>query len=105
MTAISRSRLTALAAGAVAVAALVTGCSSGNSGGDTTCKTYLGQSGDEQTETVRAMLKEQDQSTNGLNVNAAKLSATAYCNTIGEPDSKLKDMSSDAGSMLDSFLN
>lgn len=74
------------AATAVVLAVLLSGCGAGNAGGDTTCESYLEMNVDEQTDVVRAWLKDKgDPEANGSTVTINRLSALAFCNTMGRP--------------------
>ena len=80
----------------VVIAALMfSGCSASkviNTGGDTKCKDFTTQDEKKQSEEVSKMLKDKsgaDPST--LEISATRLSAMAYCQTVGKPDSKISE--------------
>lgn len=81
-----------LAAGFTA-AALLSGCSEVTaSGGDTPCKEFTAQSEQEQNEAITEMLKDQNGTDpSGLELNASRIAAVAWCQTAGTPDSKIKE--------------
>jgi acid stress chaperone HdeA len=88
----TRSTMTFLAA-AAAAAALLSGCSGvTNAGGDTKCKDY--QSADEKTqnESITKMLKDEGKNEPAnAELTATRLSITTYCQTVGKPDSTIKE--------------
>lgn len=88
----SISKKLAVAAGLAAAISLA-GCSSViNQGGDTTCKEYLTQDEATQNEAVIKMLKDENQQDpSGLQSTAARNSALAYCKTLGNENSKIKE--------------
>jgi acid stress chaperone HdeA len=88
----SISKKLAMAAGMAAAISLA-GCSSViNQGGDTTCKEYLTQDEATQNEAVIKMLKDENQQDpSGLQSTAARNSALAYCKTLGNENSKIKE--------------
>lgn len=62
------------------------------SGGDTTCKEFLTQDDNAQNDAVTKMLKDENQQEpSGLQTTAAKNSAMAYCKTLGNEKSKIKE--------------
>jgi len=80
--------VTALVVALVATATL-TGCSSQNNGGKTTCGEYRAMSSSKQTAVVTKMLQDEGQSTaNGL-ITLTKLSVSAYCATLGSDSSTI----------------
>ncbi len=88
----SISKKLAVAVGMAAAVSLA-GCSSViNQGGDTTCKEYLTQDEGTQNEAVIKMLKDENQQDpTGLQSTAARTSALAYCKTLGNENSKIKE--------------
>ena len=88
----SISKKLAVAAGMAAAISLA-GCSSViNQGGDTTCKEYLTQDEATQNEAVIKMIKDENQQEpSGLQSTAARNSALAYCKTLGNENSKIKE--------------
>lgn len=75
----------------VFVSVLLTGCS-GSAGGDTTCKTFNGQSSSDQTSTIKSYLKDKGKDPSNMEVAATKLSAKAFCKTAGKDSSKISDI-------------
>ena len=85
-----------IAPAAIAISALlIGGCSASqviNTGGDTKCKDFTTQDEKKQSDEVSKMLKDKsgaDPST--LEISATRLSAMAYCQTVGKPDSKISE--------------
>ena len=80
---------------AAIAAVLIGGCSASqiiNTGGDTKCKDFTTQDEKKQSDEVSKMLKDKsgaDPST--LEISATRLSAMAYCQTVGKPDSKISE--------------
>lgn len=76
-----------------AVALALTGCSKViNEGGDTTCKTFLSQDDQKQTDVITKMLKDEGKKDPAqLEISAARTSATTYCKTLASDNSKIKD--------------
>ena len=83
-------------AAAVAIAALLlSGCSASqiiNTGGDTKCKDFTAQDEKKQDQEISKMLKDKsgNQPTN-LEIDATRLSAQTWCQTLGKPDSKISE--------------
>ena len=83
-------------AAAIAIAALLlSGCSASqilNTGGDTKCKDFTTQDEKKQDSEISKMLKDKsgNQPTN-LEIDATRLSATTWCQTLGKPDSKISE--------------
>lgn len=88
----SISKKFAVAAFAVTAVSLA-GCSDViNQGGDTTCKEFFTQDDNAQNDAVTKMLKDENQQEpSGLQTTAAKNSAMAYCKTLGNEKSKIKE--------------
>lgn len=88
----SVSKKFAVTVGTVAAITLA-GCSSViNQGGDTTCKEFLTQDENAQNDAVSKMLKDENQQDpSGLQTMAARNSSTAYCKTLGNENSKIKE--------------
>lgn len=76
-----------------AAAVSLASCSSViNQGGDTTCKEYLTQDENTQNDAVNKWLKDENQQDpSGLQTTAARNSALAYCKTLGNENSKIKE--------------
>jgi acid stress chaperone HdeA len=80
----------------IVIAALMFGgCSASqiiNTGGDTKCKDFITQDEKKQNEEVSKMLKDKNGAEpNNLEVSATRMSALAYCQTVGKPDSKISE--------------
>jgi acid stress chaperone HdeA len=80
----------------IVIAALMfSGCSASqiiNTGGDTKCKDFTTQDEKKQNEEVSKMLKDKSGAEpNNLEVSATRMSALAYCQTVGKPDSKISE--------------
>lgn len=82
-----------LAIAGAALALSVGGCSNViNTGGDTTCKDFLTQDEAKQNDEVSKMLKDEGKNApSGLELTAARTAALAYCKTLGNESSKIKD--------------
>ena len=78
---------------ALAAATFLSGCSEiTNPGGDTKCSDY--QSNDEKTqnEAITKMLKDEGKNEpSNAELTGTRLSITAYCQTVGKPDSTIKE--------------
>lgn len=73
--------------------ALLVGCSAGGKGGDTTCAQFNTMDGKEQKAVIAKMLKEEKgKEANNLEITGTKLSASAFCKTLGKDSSKVKDI-------------
>jgi acid stress chaperone HdeA len=74
---------------------LFSGCSASqviNTGGDTKCKDFTTQDEKKQNDEVSKMLKDKSgQDPTSLEISATRLSAQAYCQTLGKPDSKISE--------------
>jgi acid stress chaperone HdeA len=77
-----------------AAALVLSGCSSiTNKGGDTTCKEFNSQDEDKQKSEVAAMLKKKKgEEPSNLEITATRVSAEAFCKTLGKDSSKIKDI-------------
>jgi acid stress chaperone HdeA len=83
-------------AATVAIAALLlSGCSASqiiNTGGDTKCKDFTAQDEKKQDQEISKMLKDKSGAEpSNLEITATRVSASAYCQTIGKPDSKISE--------------
>jgi len=80
---------------AAIAAVLIGGCSASqiiNTGGDTKCKDFTTQDEKKQSDEVSKMLKDKSGADpNTLEISATRLSAMAYCQTVGKPDSKISE--------------
>jgi acid stress chaperone HdeA len=86
------------AATAIAVAAvgiLFSGCSASsviNTGGDTQCKDFTTQDQKKQNDEISKMLKDKSGTDpTNLQIDATRLSAQTWCQTLGKPDSKISE--------------
>lgn len=71
---------------------MLAGCSPAVSGGDTSCKNYLSQGEQTQTDAVATMLKdEKGTDAPQLEITGTKLSVQTFCQTAGKEDSKIKE--------------
>jgi acid stress chaperone HdeA len=84
--------------GAVAIAItamLFSGCSASqviNTGGDTKCKDFTSQDEKKQDSEVSKMLKDKSGAEpSNLEITATRTSVSAYCQTVGKPDSKISE--------------
>lgn len=77
----------------VAAAGLLVGCSAPSiTGGDTSCKSFLGADEKTQTDAVAKMLKdEKGQDAAQLEITGTRLSVQTFCQTAGKQDSKIKE--------------
>jgi len=103
VTTFPRIRIAGLAIAAAAAATLLTGCS-GNAGGDTTCQEFLTQDSGEQRDTITEFLESEDEPTQGVAVNAAMLAVNGYCQTVGDSDTKIKDINEAGAAQLDDLM-
>ncbi|MGV0627015.1 hypothetical protein [Mycolicibacter minnesotensis] len=81
---------------AVALGVLLSsGCSASqviNTGGDTLCKDFVAQDQKKQDEEVTKMLKDKSGAEPAnLEISTTRLSVSAYCKTLGKPDSKISE--------------
>lgn len=73
-------------------ATLLSGCSSAK-GGDTTCADFNKMDGQQQTDVIKQMLKEdKGKDVSNLEAGATKISAKAFCATLGKDSSKIRDI-------------
>nr|WP_280828441.1 hypothetical protein [Mycobacterium sp. OTB74] len=83
-----RRLVTAVVLGAGLVLA---GCSPAQTGGDTTCKNFLGAELSQQDAAVAKLLKdERGKEATNLEITGTRIAVQAYCQTGGTPDSKIK---------------
>jgi acid stress chaperone HdeA len=83
-------------AAAIAIAALLfSGCSASqviNTGGDTKCSDFVKQDEKKQDSEVSKMLKDKSGAEpSNLEITATRTSVSAYCQTVGKPDSKISE--------------
>lgn len=84
--------ISVLLVAAVCVVALAGGCSS-NDGGDTACKDFVTHDQQTQNAEIATMLKDQKGAdASGMEITATRLSALAFCNSTGKPDSTISDI-------------
>lgn len=78
----------------MAVAAVVSGCSSVmNSGGDTTCKDFTAADEKTQNETITKMIKDEGKNEpSNLELTGRRLAVQTYCQTVGTPDAKISQV-------------
>ena len=63
-----------------------------NTGGDTKCKDFTTQDEKKQNDEVGKMLKDKSGTDpSNLEISATRLSAMAYCQTVGKPDTKISE--------------
>ena len=91
----AKSRTPAIAIAVAAAGILFTGCSASqviNTGGDTQCKDFTSQDQNKQNTEISKMLKDKsgNQPTN-LEIDATRMSAQTWCQTLGKPDSKISE--------------
>jgi acid stress chaperone HdeA len=86
-------RSAALLASGLMAGGVLMGCSAPSiTGGDTSCKDYLGADDKTQNEAVSKMLKdEKGTDAAQLEITGTKLSVSTFCNTSGKADSKIKE--------------
>lgn len=71
---------------------LLAGCSPSVTGGDTKCKDFVAADQSTQTEAVSKMLKdEKGTDAPSLEITGTRLSVQTWCQTLGTPDSKIKE--------------
>jgi acid stress chaperone HdeA len=84
---------TAIAVAAVGI--LFSGCSASsviNTGGDTQCKDFTTQDQKKQNDEITKMLKDKSGTDpTNLQIDATRLSAQTWCQTLGKPDSKISE--------------
>jgi acid stress chaperone HdeA len=84
---------TAIAVAAVGI--LFSGCSASsviNTGGDTQCKDFTTQDQKKQNDEISKMLKDKSGTDpTNLQIDATRLSAQTWCQTLGKPDSKISE--------------
>ncbi|UXA19079.1 hypothetical protein [Mycobacterium sp. SMC-4] len=75
-------------------ATILTGCSGvGNQGGDTTCADFNELDTKGQTAAITKMLQDdKGKEPTNLEVTGTRLSATAFCKTLGRDSSKIRDI-------------
>lgn len=86
-------KLGGMLAAMAATMGLVAGCGgAGNNGGDTTCEAFLEMSGSDQKAVVKKFMEDEGRDMSGLSVNITLGSAKLFCNTVGSPDSKIREI-------------
>jgi len=85
----------AIAIAVAAVGILFSGCSVSsviNTGGDTQCKDFTTQDQKKQNDEISKMLKDKSGTDpTNLQIDATRLSAQTWCQTLGKPDSKISE--------------
>ena len=85
----------AIAIAVAAVGILLSGCSASsviNTGGDTQCKDFTTQDQKKQNDEISKMLKDKSGTDpTNLQIDATRLSAQTWCQTLGKPDSKISE--------------
>ena len=85
----------AIAIAFAAVGILISGCSASsviNTGGDTQCKDFTTQDQKKQNDEITKMLKDKSGTDpTNLQIDATRLSAQTWCQTLGKPDSKISE--------------
>ena len=85
----------AIAIAVAAVGILFSGCSASsviNTGGDTQCKDFATQDQKKQNDEISKMLKDKSGTDpTNLQIDATRLSAQTWCQTLGKPDSKISE--------------
>jgi acid stress chaperone HdeA len=85
----------AIAIAFAAVGILISGCSASsviNTGGDTQCKDFTTQDQKKQNDEISKMLKDKSGTDpTNLQIDATRLSAQTWCQTLGKPDSKISE--------------
>lgn len=85
-------RMGSLVAAGITAAFILSGCSSISGGGDTKCKDFTTQDEKDQTSAVAEMLKdEKGTDASNIEISATRLSAQAFCQTVGKQDSTIKE--------------
>lgn len=88
------NKVAKLAGIGLCAAAITVGCSAGGKGGDTTCGEFKAMETKEQTAVITQMLKDdKGAEPSNLEVSGTRLSAAAFCKTLGKDSSKVKDIS------------
>lgn len=76
----------------VAAGALLVGCSPAVTGGDTKCKDFTASDEKAQNDAVAKMLKdEKGTDPVQLQITATRMAVQGFCQTIGKPDSAIKE--------------
>nr|WP_245835849.1 hypothetical protein [Mycobacterium rhizamassiliense] len=85
--------LAAITTAIAAAGILLSGCSASqviNTGGDTKCKDFTSQDQKKQNDEISKMLKDKSGTDpTNLQIDATRLSAQTWCQTLGTPDSKI----------------
>lgn len=82
-----------LIGGAICASVILAGCSAGNAGGDTSCGDFNKLDSKKQTDVITKMLKdEHGKEPSNLEVAGTRLSAAAFCKTLGKDSSKVRDI-------------
>ena len=82
----------AIAAGGLFIGGCSTVSQVVNTGGDTKCKDFVSQDEKMQNDEITKMLKDRGkENATSLEISANRTSVSAYCKTIGTPDSKISE--------------
>lgn len=82
--------LIGLATASALLCLTIAGCGGPGDGGSTTCGDFTSMSGDDQKQVIKDYLSEKGDSDAGsLKVGATRLSALAYCKTVGSDSSPI----------------
>lgn len=79
---------------AACAAAVLTGCGASSKGGDTTCAEFNKLDSDGQHAAIKKMLEDQNGKSDpsNLEVEGTRLSASAFCKTLGKDSSKISQI-------------
>ncbi|SPM33373.1 hypothetical protein MRAB57_1177 [Mycobacterium rhizamassiliense] len=93
MKSVKSKTLAAITTAIAAAGILLSGCSASqviNTGGDTKCKDFTSQDQKKQNDEISKMLKDKSGTDpTNLQIDATRLSAQTWCQTLGTPDSKI----------------
>lgn len=89
------NRIAKAVGAALCAGVTLVGCSAvtANKGGDTSCGEFKKMEVDDQADVISKMLKDdKGKEASNLEVSATRISAVAFCNTLGTDSSKVKDI-------------
>lgn len=76
----------------LAVGAVLVGCSPAVTGGDTSCKDFIGADQKTQDDAVAKMLKDEKGTDPAqLQITGTRVAVQAFCQTVGKQDTKIKE--------------
>lgn len=76
----------------LAVGAVLVGCSPAVTGGDTSCKDFIGADQQTQDDAVAKMLKDEKGTDPAqLQITGTRIAVQAFCQTVGKQDTKIKE--------------